>query len=46
MIDFEDYDTANLPSFSRDLVPEIIESSSMCITDIFQNKYLAYFKPK
>ena len=30
----------------RDLVPEIIDSGPMCITDLFQNKYLAYFKQK
>ena len=25
----------------RDTVPEIIDSGPMCITDLFQNKYLA-----
>ena len=30
----------------RDIVPEIIDSGPMCITDLFQNKYLAYFNPK
>ena len=29
---------------TRDLAPEIIDSGPMCITDLFQNKYLA--KPK
>ena len=27
----------------RDLVPEIIDSGPMCISDLFQNKSLAYF---
>ena len=26
----------------QDIVPEKIDSGSMCITDLFQNKYLAY----
>ena len=30
----------------RDTVPEIIDSGPMCITDLFQKKYLAYFNPK
>ena len=29
----------------RDLVPEIIDSDPMCITDLFHNKYLAYSNP-
>ena len=31
---------------TRDLVPEIIDLGPMCITDLFQNKYVAYFNPK
>ena len=31
---------------TRDTVPEIIDSEPMCITDLFQNKYLAYFNPE
>ena len=31
---------------AQDTVPEIIDSGPMCITDLFQNKYLAYFIPK
>jgi hypothetical protein len=30
----------------RDIVPEIIDSGPMCITDLFQNKSVAYFNPK
>ena len=30
---------------SRDTVPETIDSGPMCITDLFQNKSLAYFSP-
>ena len=30
----------------QDLVPEIIDSGPMCITDLFQNKSVAYFNPK
>ena len=37
---------ANLNGLIRDLVPEIIDSGPMCITDLFQDKYLAYFNPK
>ena len=29
----------------RDTVPEIIDSGPICITNLFQNKYLAYFNP-
>ena len=29
-----------------DTVLEIIDSGPICITDFFQNKYLAYFNPK
>ena len=28
---------------SRDIVPEIIDSGPMCITELFQNKSVAYF---
>ena len=31
---------------SQDTVPDIIDSGPMCITDLFQYKYLAYFNPK
>ena len=31
---------------TRDTVPEIIDSGPMCITDLFQSKYIAYFNPK
>ena len=31
---------------SRDIVPEINDSGPMCITDLFQNKYINLFKPK
>ena len=31
---------------TRDLVPEIIDSGPMCVTDIFQNTSVAYFNPK
>ena len=30
---------------AQDTVPEIIDSGPMCITDLFQDKYLAYFNP-
>ena len=30
----------------RDLVPEVFDSGPMCITDLFQNKSVAYFNPK
>ena len=30
----------------QDTVPEIIDSDLMCITNLFQNRYLAYFNPK
>ena len=33
-------------AMTRDLVPEIINSDPMCITDLFQNNYLAYFHRK
>ena len=32
--------------FGRDIVPEINDSGPMCITGLFQDKYLAYFSPK
>ena len=28
---------------TRDIVPETIDSGPMCITDLFQNKSVAYF---
>ena len=30
----------------RSMRPEINDSGPMCITDLFQDKYLAYFNPK
>ena len=33
--------TVNIKKYS-----EIIDSGPTCITDLFQNKYLAYFNPK
>ena len=30
----------------RDIVSEIIDSGPMCITDLFQNKSVAYFNPR
>ena len=30
----------------RDIVPEIIDSGPICITDLFQNNYLAYLNSK
>ena len=30
----------------RDTVPEIIDSGPMCITDLVQNKYLAFLNQK
>ena len=33
-------------SVPRDTVPEIIDSGPMCITDLCQNKSVAYLNPK
>ena len=46
---FVEYETrdqgSNIYIYTRDIVPEINDSGSMCITDLLQNKYLAYFNP-
>ena len=37
--------SVQLRAASQDIVPEIIESG-LCITELFQNKSVAYFDPK
>jgi hypothetical protein len=38
--------STDLTGWGQDTVPEIIDSGPMCITDLFQNKSVAYFNPK